>query len=363
MISEVKLALGERSYSILIGDDVLERLASIEPATRASKLVVVTNTTVRRLHGAALDSQLSKLGKPTVHVELADGEQHKNWDSLNQVFSSMLAARCDRKTLVLAFGGGVVGDMAGFAAACYMRGVPFVQIPTTLLSQVDSSVGGKTGINHPLGKNMIGAFYQPRAVLADVALLKTLPPCELRAGIAEVIKHALIADAQLLAWLEANMHKLLVYDAGALTHVVKRSCEIKAAVVAADETEQGARAMLNFGHTFGHALEAVLGYGTWLHGEAVGCGMVLAARLSHALGTLSAVDVLRIERVVAAAGLPVQVPMQAQTGALLDAMQIDKKNEGGAVRFIVLDGLGRARLQATPLALAAQIVDQSREEK
>jgi 3-dehydroquinate synthase len=360
MISEVNVALAQRSYSISIGPGALDGLSSLQALHGATKLAIVTNSTVDALHGHALRGQLQASGHAMVNIVLPDGEAHKNWDSLNQIFSSLLEQRCDRKTLVIAFGGGVVGDMAGFAAACYMRGVPFVQIPTTLLAQVDSSVGGKTAINHPLGKNMIGAFYQPRVVLADVSLLKTLPQRELRAGIAEVIKHALIADRQLLAWLEANMPRLLACDADALTHVVKRSCEIKAAVVAADETEQGLRATLNFGHTFGHALEAVLGYGAWLHGEAVGCGMVLASRLSAHLGTIGAHDAQQIERLVSAAGLPVRVPAKATTAALLEAMQIDKKNEGGAVRFIVLDRLGAARLQAVPLADAARIIDSTR---
>jgi 3-dehydroquinate synthase len=360
MTIELEVALAERSYPIRIGLGVLNQIAQLEPVRAASKLVIVTNPTVQGLHGAVLAQALASSGKKLVQTVLPDGEAHKDWDSLNQIFTELLAQQCDRKTLVLAFGGGVVGDMAGFAAACYMRGVPFIQIPTTLLAQVDSSVGGKTAINHPLGKNMIGAFYQPRAVLADVALLKTLPPRELRAGIAEVIKHALIADTQLLTWLEANMANLLAFDAAALTHVVQRSCEIKAAVVNADETEQGLRAILNFGHTFGHALEAVLGYGVWLHGEAVGCGMVLASRLSQALGTLSAAQVERIEHLVLAAGLPIRVPGSASTQQLLDAMQVDKKNEGGAVRFVVLAELGAAHVQAAPLSLAAQIIEQTR---
>jgi 3-dehydroquinate synthase len=360
MISEVSVALKDRSYPILIGANALTHIATLAAVQNASQLAIVTNTTVGALHGAALRALLAQTGKPVVQIALTDGEAHKDWASLNEVFSTLLAQRCDRKTLILAFGGGVVGDMAGFAAACYMRGVPFVQIPTTLLAQVDSSVGGKTAINHPLGKNMIGAFYQPRAVLADVSLLKTLPVRELHAGIAEVIKHALIADVQLLAWLEANMPALLAYDDAALTHVVKRSCEIKAAVVAADETEQGLRATLNFGHTFGHALEAVLGYGTWLHGEAVGCGLVLGAKLSHQLGLLADQEVTRVIALVHAAGLPTTVPASATTPGLLDAMRVDKKNEAGSVRFIVLPALGQALMHAAPLHLAGAVIDASR---
>lgn len=356
-LQQVDVALSGRDYPIFIGSQALAQLALLPAVQMASTLAVVTNTTVHALHGGALSAMLAPLDKPLVHICLPDGEAHKNWDSLNHIFSTLLAQHCDRKTLLLAFGGGVVGDMAGFAAACYMRGIPFVQVPTTLLAQVDSSVGGKTAINHPLGKNMIGAFYQPRAVVADVALLKTLPVRELRAGLAEVIKHALIADNELLAWLEHNMTGLLAFDSTALTHVVMRSCEIKAAVVAADETEQGVRATLNFGHTFGHALEAVLGYGNWLHGEAVGCGMLLAAKLSNALGLLDAVQVERIATLLHMTGLPIQVPPQASTLALMKAMRVDKKNEAGQVRFIVLPQLGQARLQAAPLSLAAEVID------
>jgi 3-dehydroquinate synthase len=360
MISLVSVGLAGRSYDILIGQQALEQVTQLPAVQAATSIAIITNTTVQALYGTRLQALLAGSCKTVMPVVLPDGEAHKSWESLNQVFAALLENKCDRKTLVLALGGGVVGDMAGFAAACYMRGIPFVQIPTTLLAQVDSSVGGKTAINHPLGKNMIGAFYQPRAVIADVALLKSLPSRELRAGLAEVIKHAVIADPHLLVWLQANMPALLSYDPAALTHVVKRSCEIKAAVVAADETEQGLRATLNFGHTFGHALEAVLGYGTWLHGEAVGCGMVLAAKLSQQLGLLTQADVQRIHALVQAAGLPTQVPAQASTAALMDAMRVDKKNEAGSVRFIVLPEIGRAALQPAPLALAAQVIDACR---
>jgi 3-dehydroquinate synthase len=359
-IQHVEVAISGRDYPILIGHCALAHLQSLPLLQNATTLVVVSNTTVDALHGAALRAVLAPLNKRVVSINLTDGEAHKDWASLDQIFSVLLSEQCDRKTLLLAFGGGVVGDMAGFAAACYMRGVPFVQIPTTLLAQVDSSVGGKTAINHPLGKNMIGAFYQPRAVVADTALLSTLPVRELRAGLAEVIKHALIADVALLDWLERNLPALLAFDSAALTHVVKRSCEIKAAVVAADETEQGLRATLNFGHTFGHALEAVLGYGNWLHGEAVGCGMALAAKLSQALGLLNTMQVQRITALIDAAGLPTQVPHNAPTSALIQAMRVDKKNEAGQVRFIVLPQLGQAHLQAVPLTLAAQVIDASR---
>ena len=278
---------------------------------------------------------------------LPDGEVYKNWDNLNLIFDHLLAHKCDRKTTLIALGGGVIGDMTGFAAATYMRGVPFVQVPTTLLSQVDSSVGGKTGINHPLGKNMIGAFYQPQAVIADTATLNTLPDKELSAGLAEVIKHGAIIDATFFAWLEQNMSKLRAKDPQALAHVIARSCEIKADVVRQDEREGGLRAILNFGHTFGHAIEAGLGFGTWLHGEAVGCGMVMAAELSFRLGYIDFVSKTRIKQLVEAAGLPVVAPDLGEQ-RWLELMEVDKKNEGGQIKFILLKPLGTAVITSVP---------------
>jgi 3-dehydroquinate synthase len=273
-----------------------------------------------------------------------------------RIFDALLENKCDRKTTLVALGGGVIGDMTGFAAATYMRGVPFVQIPTTLLAQVDSSVGGKTAINHPLGKNMIGAFYQPQSVLADTATLSTLPQRELSAGLAEVIKHGAIIDTEFFSWLEAHMDQLMARDDTALAHVIQRSCEIKADVVRQDERESGLRAILNFGHTFGHAIEAGMGYGEWLHGEAVGCGMVMAADLSHRLGYLSAQDKSRITALVKAAGLPVVAP-DLGADRWLELMEVDKKNEGGEIKFILLKPLGQAIITGVPNELLKATLD------
>jgi shikimate kinase / 3-dehydroquinate synthase len=349
----VNVALGERRYLVNIGVDFLQELILDERLRTASTVAFVTNTGIMQLYRPVVD-KLCDLCPSLLVIEIPDGERFKEWRSLERIISTLLGAKCDRKALILAFGGGVVGDIAGFAAATYMRGIDFIQIPTTLLAQVDSSVGGKTAINHPLGKNMIGAFHQPRAVYADVSLLKTLPACELSAGIAEVIKHGLLADQDLFEWLEQNMPRLLVFDEDALIHVVKRSVEIKAAIVAEDETETGVRALLNLGHTFGHALEAVFGYGTWLHGEAVGCGLVLAAKMSQRLGMLDANEVERVQAVVASANLPVKVPRDAATPALIEAMLLDKKNEHGKLRFVLLESLGKAIIQTAPVELAAR---------
>jgi 3-dehydroquinate synthase len=274
-------------------------------------------------------------------VVLPDGEAYKNWETLNLIFDALLTDRAERKTTLIALGGGVIGDMTGFAAASYQRGVPFIQIPTTLLSQVDSSVGGKTGINHPLGKNMIGAFYQPKLVLADTDTLKTLPPRELSAGLAEVIKYGLIWDVEFLAWLETNMDRLRALDPAAITHAIYRSCEIKAQVVGQDEREGGIRAILNLGHTFGHAIETGMGYGTWLHGEAVAAGMVMAAETSRRLGWLTEADVARTRALIRAAGLPDVAP-DLGIDTWLDYMGHDKKVEGGKMRFVLLKKLGEA---------------------
>jgi len=290
---------------------------------------------------------LRAAGREVVEIVLPDGEEYKNWESLNLVFDALLAAKCDRKTTLVALGGGVIGDMTGFAAATYMRGVPFVQVPTTLLAQVDSSVGGKTGINHPRGKNMIGAFYQPRAVLADTATLDTLPARELSAGLGEVIKHGAILDAGFFDWIEQNIGKLLARDPDALAHAIARSCEIKADVVRKDEREGGLRAVLNFGHTFGHAIEAGLGYGNWLHGEAVGCGMVMAADLSQRLGFVDEATVARVRALVEAAGLPVVAP-DLGADRWIELMEVDKKNEGGAIKFILLKPLGGSQITSVP---------------
>jgi 3-dehydroquinate synthase len=349
--------LGERSYPIEIGRGLLDdgALLARHIGSGNRKVAIVTNTTVAPLYLDKVVAPLRADGRDVVTIVLPDGEEHKNWQSLNLVFDALLANKCDRKTTLVALGGGVIGDLTGYAAASYMRGVPFVQIPTTLLSQVDSSVGGKTGINHPLGKNMIGAFYQPRAVIADTATLDTLPARELSAGLAEVIKHGAILDLGFFDWIEANIGKLVARDHAALAHAILRSCEIKADVVRRDEREGGLRAVLNFGHTFGHAIENGLGYGEWLHGEAVGCGMVMAADLSHRLGLLDADSAVRVRRLVKAAGLPVEAPdLGAQRW--IELMEVDKKNEGGAIKFILLKPLGSPSITgAAPEQLLATL--------
>ncbi|MDH5539276.1 MAG: 3-dehydroquinate synthase, partial [Rhizobacter sp.] len=321
----------------------------------ASTAMIVTNKTVAPLYAAKLLSSLAPL-YPSRHVlELPDGEAHKDWSGLNLIFDALLGAHCDRKTVLFALGGGVVGDMAGFAAACYMRGVAFVQVPTTLLAQVDSSVGGKTAINHPMGKNMIGAFYQPLRVVADLDTLDSLPKRELAAGLAEVIKYGPIADPAFLDWIEANLARLLSRDKQALSHAIQRSCEIKASVVGQDEREGGVRAILNFGHTFGHAIEAGLGYGQWLHGEAVGCGMVMAADLSARLGLIDASYAQRLSRIVGDTGLPVRGPGLGAERCL-ELMGHDKKAEGGELRFVVIEAPGRAAVRAVPESVLREVL-------
>jgi shikimate kinase / 3-dehydroquinate synthase len=347
----LNVELGDRSYPIAIGRGLLDDASLLNRHIGGSgKVAIVTNTTVAPLYLDKVAGPLRAAGRDVVPIILRDGEEYKNWESLNEVFDALLANKCDRKTTLVALGGGVIGDMTGFAAATYMRGVPFVQIPTTLLAQVDSSVGGKTGINHPLGKNMIGAFYQPRAVIADTATLDTLPDRELSAGLAEVIKHGAILDAAFFDWIEANIDDLVARDHAALAHAIARSCEIKADVVARDEREGGLRAVLNFGHTFGHAIEAGMGYGAWLHGEAVGCGMVMAADLSRRLGLIDAAAVDRVRALVKAAGLPVVAP---DLGVLrwIELMEVDKKNEGGAIKFILLKPLGSPSITNAPREL------------
>ncbi len=344
-------------YDILIGTGLLADPATWAGLPRAAQAVIVSNPTVDALHGAALRGALAPHYGQVSQVKLPDGEAHKDWSTLNRIFDHLLACGCDRKTVLFALGGGVVGDMTGFAAATYMRGVPFVQVPTTLLAQVDSSVGGKTAVNHPLGKNMIGAFYQPQRVVCDLGTLATLPQRELAAGLAEVIKYGPIADAGFLDWIEAQLPALVARDPVALAHAVRRSCEIKAEVVGQDERESGLRAILNFGHTFGHAIEAGLGYGQWLHGEAVGCGMVMAAELSAQLGLVPQAFVARIARIVAAAGLPVRGPALGME-RYLELMRVDKKAEGGEIRFVVIESPGRAGVRAAPDALVARVLHQ-----
>jgi 3-dehydroquinate synthase len=343
-VQVVSVALSGRSYPIHIGSNLLGDARLYAPHVKGKRVAVVSNEVVAPLYFERLRQALGQAGAQPVSVLIEDGEQAKSWQMLDRVIDALLAARLGRDSLIVALGGGVVGDLAGFAAAVYQRGIPFIQVPTTLLAQVDSSVGGKTAINHARGKNMVGAFHQPLAVIADVASLDTLPERELRAGIAEVIKHGFILDLQFVGWLEANVGKLLARDRAALEYAVRRSCELKAQVVAADERESGRRAILNFGHTFGHAIEAGVGYGEWLHGEAVGTGMVMAAELSVRAGTLSREDAERVKRLIARAGLPMKGP---NLGAerYLELMQVDKKAAAGKVRFILLDGLGRATLR------------------
>ena len=355
--------LAERSYDICLGNGTLANAGNWQGLPRARSALIVTNTTVQPLYGTSLQQAIAPHFERVHTVVLPDGEQYKTWESLNLIFDALLAQQCDRKTVLFALGGGVVGDMTGFAAACYMRGVPFVQVPTTLLAQVDSSVGGKTAINHPLGKNMIGAFYQPKRVVCDMATLATLPERELSAGLAEVIKYGPIADMAFFEWLKSNIGALRAREPDALRVAVQRSCEIKAWVVAQDEQESGMRAILNFGHTFGHAIEAGLGFGTWLHGEAVGCGMVLAARLSARLGLLDEAFCQRLQRLIEAAGLPVVAPALAgdaagNVQAWLEHMRVDKKAEAGQIRFVLPVKPGQAALAEVDDELVAQTIMQ-----
>ncbi len=356
----VTIALGERSYPIVIGANLLDSPSVWNELPAAACAMVVSNTTVAPFYADRLMAQLRAHYRRVLLVTLPDGEVHKDWPTLQLIFDALLENGCDRKTVLFALGGGVVGDMTGFAAASYMRGVPFVQVPTTLLAQVDSSVGGKTAINHPLGKNMIGAFYQPVKVVCDLDVLASLPSRELSAGLAEIIKYGPIADMAFFDWLDINLDALLARDADALAHAVRRSCEIKAAVVGQDERETRLRAILNFGHTFGHAIESGLGYGNWLHGEAVGCGMVMAAQLSARLGLVDAAFVQRLVRLIERAGLPVTGPTLSDddnAARYLQLMRVDKKSEGGEIRFVVIDGPGRAAMRAAPKDLVRQVID------
>ncbi|KAF7598606.1 MAG: 3-dehydroquinate synthase [Candidatus Dactylopiibacterium carminicum] len=353
----VDVALGNRAYPIRIGEGLLADASLITPHLRTRRVAIVSNEIVAPLHLSALRAGLLAAGVDITEIILPDGESYKDWGTLNLIYDGLLAARCERSTTLIALGGGVIGDMVGFAAATYQRGVPFIQIPTTLLSQVDSSVGGKTAINHPLGKNMIGAFYQPKLVLADINSLQTLPLRELQAGLAEVIKYGFIRDLPFLDWLEDNLDALLARDPEALGYAVERSCLNKAEVVAADETEQGERALLNLGHTFGHAIETGLGFGVWLHGEAVAAGMVMAAELSARLGMIHSADVARVRRITERAGLPVQGP---KLGAerYIELMRHDKKVEEGRLRLILLQAVGQGVIRdSAPLVDIAAAID------
>ncbi|MHB1299635.1 MAG: 3-dehydroquinate synthase [Burkholderiales bacterium] len=349
--------LDHRSYPIHIGTNLLERADLLLPVLAQKKAAIVTNTTVAPLYLDRLRNALEGKGIESIPVILPDGEQFKNWETLNLIYDALLGNRCERNTTIIALGGGVIGDISGFAAATYLRGVPFIQVPTTLLSQVDSSVGGKTAINHPLGKNMIGAFYQPRLVLADIDTLDTLPERELKAGIAEIIKYGLIRDLPFFEWLEENMEGLLGRNSEVLSYAISRSCENKALVVARDERESGERALLNLGHTFGHAIENAMGYGNWLHGEAVAAGTVLAAKLSLELGMLDAPDVERITRLFEHAGLPTVAP-DIGVERYLQLMELDKKVEGGKMRFIVLERIGQACVKSDiPLKALSNVLE------
>jgi len=332
--------LGERRYPIFIGSD-LDPKALLEPYIHGHQVMIVSNETVAPLYLAKLTDTLQAAGVQVIPIILPDGEAYKNSDTLNLIYDALLQNRCERSTTLIALGGGVIGDLTGYAAATFLRGVPFIQIPTTLLSQVDSSVGGKTGINHPLGKNMIGAFYQPQVVLADIDTLQTLPAREFSAGVAEVIKYGLIRDAQFFDWLERHMAQLMQLDEAVLSEAIYRSCQNKADVVAKDEHEQGERALLNLGHTFGHAIENAMGYGVWLHGEAVAAGTMMAADLSQRMAWLSADEVARIKNSLLAANLPLDPP-KLGAAKYLDLMGLDKKVENGKIRLVLQQGIGRA---------------------
>ncbi len=341
MMQTLQVALGDRTYPIYIGSGLLSQADLILPHLKRKQVAIVTNTTVAPLYLEKLAQPLRDAGVGVIEIVLPDGEAHKNSQTLNLIYDALLKNRCERTTTLIALGGGVIGDLTGYAAATYLRGVPFIQIPTTLLAQVDSSVGGKTGINHPLGKNMIGAFYQPKVVLADIDTLQTLPKRELSAGVAEVIKYGLIRDADFFAWLESNISKLMVLDEAVITYAIYRSCQNKAAVVAADEHEAGERALLNLGHTFGHAIENAMGYGVWLHGEAVAAGTMLAADLSQRMGWLKADEVRRIHALLAASGLPLKAP-NLGVEKYLDLMAMDKKVAAGKIRLVLQQTIGKA---------------------
>lgn len=336
----LELDLGNRSYPIHIGSGLIGSKDLLCEKIMGNRVAIVSNTTVAPLYLSVVLNSIKDFDP--ISIILSDGEQYKNLDTLNQIYTALLEQHCDRQTTLVALGGGVIGDMTGFAAASYQRGIPFMQIPTTLLAQVDSSVGGKTGVNHALGKNMIGAFYQPKSVIIDIDTLQTLPDRELSAGLAEIIKYGLINDHEFFTWLEDNMEGLMTRDKAALTEVIYRSCENKARVVSQDEREAGVRALLNFGHTFGHSIETALGYGQWLHGEAVAAGMVMAADLSRRLGWIKASDVERIEMLILRANLPIRYPDSLGVGKFRSFMQVDKKNIAGQLRLVLLKEIGDA---------------------
>jgi 3-dehydroquinate synthase len=337
----ISVALGERSYPVHVGTGLIGRPDLVLPHLVRRQVAVVADSNVAPLYLERFARPLRDAGVEVIGIVVPEGEAQKRWETVERVLDAMLERRCGRDTTLVALGGGVVGDLAGFAAAIYQRGVPYIQVPTTLLAQVDSSVGGKTAINHPRGKNMIGAFHQPRLVLADMDALASLPPRQLRAGLAEVIKHGFIRDADFVGWLEVYVDDLLALDRDALAQAVARSVEIKSEIVARDEREEGERALLNFGHTFGHAIETGLGYGEWLHGEAVAAGMAMAADLSRRLGILTGADVERLRALLVRAGLPVEAPALSPA-RFLELMSVDKKAKDGRLRFILLERIGAA---------------------
>ncbi len=342
-MQQLSIDLGARSYPILIGEGLLAERELLSRHVGARRLLVVTNPTVAGLHLDALRRGLS--GSEIAVETVPDGERYKTLATVSCLLDALVEARIGRDGAVIALGGGVIGDLAGFVAACYQRGIAYAQMPTTLLAQVDSAVGGKTGVNHAAGKNLIGAFHQPRCVISDTATLRTLPERELRAGLAEVIKYGLISDADFLEWVEANLNALLKRDPQALEHAIRRSCEIKAEVVSKDEREQGPRALLNLGHTFGHAIESATGYGQWLHGEAIGAGMLIATVLSARLGWLKSTDLDRVRALLERAGLPLAAPAIGSERALAH-MRMDKKVRDGCIRLVLLRRLGAAELTA-----------------
>jgi len=351
----INVSLSDRSYDVVVGSGVLKGGGAFDALPRGERAVIVTNDIVGPLFGEMAERALRARFSRISTITIPDGEPNKNWQTLNRIFDGLIDAQCDRETTLVALGGGVVGDLTGFAAASYMRGVSYVQVPTTLLAQVDSSVGGKTAINHPAAKNMIGAFHQPSLVVADADTLRTLPERELICGLAEVIKYGAALDTAFLGWIDAHLTELLARDGDALTHAVVRSCEIKAEVVAADERESGHRELLNFGHTFAHAIELGTGYGTWLHGEAVGCGMLMAVEASRLLGLIDAQRADRISELIVRAGLPSRAP-HLGIGRYLELMRLDKKARGGEVRLVLLTGPAGATVQRVDDQLVAAVV-------
>lgn len=343
-MTNITVQLGERSYPIFFGNDLLSAFTDFKSFIKTDNVVIVSNETVAPLYAETLTSALSDFRVQL--ITLPDGEEYKNLASFEQVNGQLLQWQMGRDTTLIALGGGVIGDLTGFVAACYQRGIPFIQVPTTLLSQVDSSVGGKTAVNHPLGKNMIGAFYQPKLVLIDLASLHTLPPREFAAGMAEVVKYGVIYDADFFNWLEDNVQKIQAKDHEALLYMIKRCCEIKAEVVKQDERESGIRALLNLGHTFGHAIEAQMGYGNWLHGEAVSVGIVIASQVAQEKGWLSASETRRIIALLESFDLPVSKPTEMTLAHFIEHMRRDKKTSKGQIRYVIPQGLGKAIVTA-----------------